>query len=515
MKTSLLILIAAVLCGADADCVWYGKCGRDPKFGDDRHVLNCVYDGPAKEASKNDLETLREICPHLAEFSSLCCSSQQIRDMAENFALPSAVLERCPTCLANFRKNFCDLTCHPEQARFANASKVVTAAAFDGRDKLMVEEMTYYVHDEFNERTFDSCKNVVNSATSNLAMNMLCGPWGAALCTPRRWFDYMGSISNGYSPFNIIYDYGVEDFRHNPEVTPCDQSVGDSAACSCTDCETACQRPEFDAFAADDETCTVFKGINCVSFAMLLLFVVGSVIFLAIVFVSTTMRNYASTPGSPPPEDVDAIDGAPMMNNAKDDLSIIDKTGVFMENFITDFFTSWGTTCAKYPVPVMILSVGFALGLTTGVKWLQVETDPIELWAAPESRSRVEKDFYDQTFRPFYRTAQIIVHAKDLDDFSHVDIFDERRLFGPVFNDSAFLLPLLQLQKDIEAIVAEDGTTLADVCNAPLSPQSPICNIQSVWAYWQDDPENLAKSGLNEQTGHVDTYLDHFLLCSR
>lgn len=80
---------------------------------------------------------------------------------------------------------------------------------------------------------------------------------------------------------------------------------------------------------------------------------------------------------------------------------------------------------------------------------------------------------------------------------------------------TSFLLPLLQLQKDIEAIVAEDGTTLRDVCNAPLSPQSDICNIQNVWAYWQDEAENLLKGGVNADTKHNDTYLDHFLLCAR
>ena len=46
---------------------------------------------------------------------------------------------------------------------------------------------------------------------------------------------------------------------------------------------------------------------------------------------------------------------------------------------------------------------------------MQIETDPIELWAAPGSRSRVEKDFYDQVFRPFYRTEQVIIHAKNLE----------------------------------------------------------------------------------------------------
>ncbi len=40
------------------------------------------------------------------------------------------------------------------------------------------------------------------------------------------------------------------------------------------------------------------------------------------------------------------------------------------------------------------------------------------------------------------------------------DVFEEDRTFGPVFNDTHFLRPLLKLQKDIEAIVADDGTTL-------------------------------------------------------
>ena len=56
----------------------------------------------------------------------------QIADMEENFNLPEAVLARCPTCLANFRKNFCDLTCRPDQSRFVNASKTVKAEDFKG-----------------------------------------------------------------------------------------------------------------------------------------------------------------------------------------------------------------------------------------------------------------------------------------------------------------------------------------------------------------------------------------------
>lgn len=98
--------------------------------------------------------------------------------------------------------------------------------------------------------------------------------------------------------------------------------------------------------------------------------------------------------------------------------SFLDRFGQKMELKMTEFFTAWGATCATYPIPVMVLSVAFAVGLTTGVSWLQVETDPIELWASSTSRARLEKDYYDQTFRPFYRTEQIIIHAKNLESVS-------------------------------------------------------------------------------------------------
>ena len=96
-------------------------------------------------------------------------------------------------------------------------------------------------------------------------------------------------------------------------------------------------------------------------------------------------------------------------------LSRMERAGVWIETSMTNFFTNWGITCAKYPVPVIILSVGFAAGLCTGIQWLNVETNPVELWAAPQSRSRVEKAYYDEVFRPFYRTQQVIIHAKNLE----------------------------------------------------------------------------------------------------
>lgn len=42
----------------------------------------------------------------------------------------------------------------------------------------------------------------------------------------------------------------------------------------------------------------------------------------------------------------------------------------------------------------------------------QITTDPVELWASPTSRTRLDKDYFDSNFSPFYRTTQIIIQPK-------------------------------------------------------------------------------------------------------
>ena len=62
-----------------------------------------------------------------------------------------------------------------------------------------------------------------------------------------------------------------------------------------------------------------------------------------------------------------------------EDLSFFDKLGAKFDNNMTNFFTWWGTLAAKYPLPVIVLSIAFAVGLSSGMVYLAVTTDPIEL----------------------------------------------------------------------------------------------------------------------------------------
>ena len=42
----------------------YKNC-LDPKSSNPKHILNCLYEGPAKGANQEQIDILQEVCPHL------------------------------------------------------------------------------------------------------------------------------------------------------------------------------------------------------------------------------------------------------------------------------------------------------------------------------------------------------------------------------------------------------------------------------------------------------------------
>lgn len=66
-------------------------------------------------------------------------------------------------------------------------------------------------------------------STGNLALDLMCGSWGAADCTAKKWFDFMGTATGdvGYVPFQINYLFQngttpVNNFTPlDPKIVPC------------------------------------------------------------------------------------------------------------------------------------------------------------------------------------------------------------------------------------------------------------------------------------------------------
>ena len=215
--------------------------------------MNCAYSGPPfPVVDQEQMSLLEEVCPHLAgegRQRGLCCSTRQLRDLKTNFGIPQQFLEGlCPTCFYNFKKNFCDMTCSPDQASFIRPDHYVTGPGFDdyeGQTVTMVEDITYFANLQWVRDTYDSCKNVEVTGLGNV-MNFLCGPWGAENCSPEKLFDFLGDLGNGYAPFQINYEYLMPGGGgHNPTVVPChSQAPGVDRACPCSACPTACPAVE-------------------------------------------------------------------------------------------------------------------------------------------------------------------------------------------------------------------------------------------------------------------------------
>lgn len=88
----------------------------------------------------------------------------------------------------------------------------------------------------------------------------------------------------------------------------------------------------------------------------------------------------------------------------------------------------------------------FVCAMGHGIKYLKITTDPVELWAAPNSRSRLEREFFDSNFEPFYRIEQVIIKS-NAPSFIY-NTSDGPIPFGPAF-DKEFLRQVLWLQNNI------------------------------------------------------------------
>lgn len=61
--------------------------------------------------------------------------------------------------------------------------------------------------------------------------------------------------------------------------------------------------------------------------------------------------------------------------------------------------------------------------LSFGIKYLSITSNPIEIWAAPTSRARIEKNYFDSHFQPFYRTEQVYIKSVGLDKVKFFSLF--------------------------------------------------------------------------------------------
>uniref|UniRef100_UPI00358E79CF NPC intracellular cholesterol transporter 1-like isoform X2 n=1 Tax=Myxine glutinosa TaxID=7769 RepID=UPI00358E79CF len=488
-------------------CVWYGECGMN---NETRKPYNCLYNGPARSLPVHDHELLVELCPKFVKGNvSTCCNGDQLRTFKNSMSLPLQFLSRCPSCMFNFMTFFCELTCSPNQSTFLNVTKAETE-----KGNVSITSLDYYITPVFAQGMYKACKDVSAPSSNQKVLGLLCGR-SARDCNATNWIQYMGSTDNEQTPFQITPRFVAKAEPMEPlsAITySCNQSLPDGReACSCQDCQAACGPQPEPPSPPVPWTLLGFDAITVIVGAVYLAFAFA--VSAALVF----HYHYWM-----PQKALDSDYGPILSDVDRERQNLLGKlnTGCArfcfcIESYLQTTFSCWGEWCVRHPLPVLLVSTIVIAVCSAGLHWVVVITDPVELWSAPNSRSRLEKDYFDTHFGPFFRVEQLIIRAPNFNKTIFTPYFTAPDIpFGPPLGKD-ILHQVLDLQLAVENLVVNhtgDLVSLKDICVAPLSPYNNNCTILSVLNYYQNSHDVLDHIVKDMFWVYAD-YHDHFLYC--
>lgn len=265
----------------------------------------------------------------------------------------------------------------------------------------------YHVSEEYAYGMYNSCKDVQMPSTNAKALDIICGK-PAADCSVKDWLNFMGSTSNGQTPFTINYHINNASTAAirpmNYSTTPCDKKYGNMSACSCQDCQTTCAPLPPPPMLP--KPCTI-QGIDCWYFAMLISFTAFCVLFLISVIISF-WRNRDKPTSADVKQSGENYDVCIMGKETKETNYVTfqgktggkgcKKLGFWIENTLEKNFHRWGKFCANNPVKIIFAGLVLGAILSVGILRFEVTTSPVKLWSAEKSRARQEKNYFDSHF---------------------------------------------------------------------------------------------------------------------
>ncbi|KAG9335484.1 hypothetical protein JZ751_004613 [Albula glossodonta] len=513
-------------------CSFYEECGRNPSVNGSliKPIIPCVNYSPARRIQGAHYQQLKKVCPMLAKGegnTTACCSMNQLASLDNSLTLSKAILVRCPACADNFAHLHCITTCSPDQSQTLTITRTINVTILGQK---------------FIDASFKSCKNVRIPATGGYAIATMCGRYGASLCTPQRWLDFQGDTSNGLAPLDIDFRIIPEGDAVPPGIVPyagtalrCNETTDTGGkACSCQDCVESCP-----AVAPPPNPPPPFQigELDGVMVVCLIAFVALSISFLIFLAVQKFVGGHdvdmkakgEGTKGKDKNSNtVHGAKGRKAEVQAKaetidpQDVTCTDRNSLATQEFLGSLFRNWGTLMARHPFKVLLVSAAVVAAFAAGLMHIELTTDPVQLWSAPNSRARREKDFHDKHFDPFFRTNQVILTAPGRPSHSYDSLLFGKHTFSGIISKD-LILQLLELQKQIQAIEfwsdeLNQTATLKDICFAPLNPNNSSltdCAVNSLPQYFQNSLKNLnAKVNMTELgvTKEVD-WRDHFIYC--
>ncbi|CAG9821327.1 unnamed protein product [Phaedon cochleariae] len=498
-KNFPLIFLLFAVAEIDAKCRLYGNCNQDSKghYQYCPHLFGGIDPRPLNKTSDDydeAVNVLQTFCPFYldenGEPESLCCDIDQILEMAVGFK-NAAPYQRCDSCYTNNLNFYCIMTCAPNQKDFIlSYHTALNWTTF----KSYVDEIEISINEKMLNDTYESCKDVSMPSSGGTVMSSACGSYGATWCNPLRWYEFATDPDqNPITPFKITYQVVNDSVvgAVNQETVPCNEAYHGKLACACMDCPSSCSDNVYSPLDVGGQL--LFGLFDLWSF------ILGCVLFvfvLCVVMAILLLRHRYLTSGL-----------RPCSCGLDRTIKKIRKCGDTIHEILGDCFYVLGTTIAEEKLKVLGMCAVVIAVLSGGITFLKVTTDPVELWAAPNSQSRLEKDFFDQNFGPFYRTNQIFIKTVGIDPFEFTSEYGGNVTLGPAL-DATFLKEVFKLQKMIENITIEakgdDGNVLRkgleNICFAPLrtvySGPATVdeCTVISLLGLFNNDISNFEKN---------------------
>lgn len=463
---------------------------------------------------------LMDTCGEQFAEGPVCCTREQVDVLRDNFGFVETLLASCPACRNNFRDFFCSFTCSPEQNNFLN----VTATQLTYDKQVAVKSLDFHVGKAYAEGFFDSCKDVKLSSANDYAMTLIGG--GAKEAS--QFLKFLGEEKDPGpgSPFQI--DFPDSASPPMAEFNPPSRNCYDNnlrSRCTCIDCSDVC--PVMPPVSGPNESPSCHVGsISCLSFILTNLYallVAGCLLTFVVKYLRRRGEGQVSRsalPGDDPSDNplsprshTRSLLGASALSHGAEDsmsrlagdsrnlgrgASLLDPAETLqprqyrLNTVLRRFFFRLGHICAIRPwltFSIVFLLIGL---LNIGWKYFEVETEPVNLWVAPDSESKLQKEFFDTHFGPFYRPQQIFITSVS---GSSIPIKSINSTSDATYSTQETTSPVLSyehlkwwftVESEIRALQSQNGYQLSDVCFKPSGPGTP-CVVQSITAWFDQD----------------------------
>ncbi|CAF4106049.1 unnamed protein product, partial [Rotaria sp. Silwood2] len=427
-----------------------------------------------------------------------------------------------------------------EQQEEEGEKKVTSKAVTKPVEKVeVITKIRYFISEEQANNFINSCWSV--RINFQYAVDILCGSLNRA-CDVKKLFQYIG-LKNAQAPIKIDFvfvngTYFDSEIKRTfkPSIAKmfaCDQPVIlphlSREKCTCMDCNSMCPKinntKKISLIPKNGTLIQKFKAkvyqlhiVTIIAIGIYFLFVIMfifSCLLICIWNMKSTKKSYfVENMRTDKPIETEGekknLNGAHIQDESDSEGSFgeersgfLDRLGMKIDDGLHSVFTAIGRFCAYNPRYTIIPVLTIIFVLCFGSRYYTVNTDPVDLWVASNSRARQEKAYFDEKFGPFYRIAHLILVPKNKKDiilqYKTPLEAEEKYTFGPVF-DRDFLLDALRLQLFVENfnVTTASGEIiyLNNTCYKPLEPNNNNCAILSLFQYHQNNLTFLLKERL-------------------